>query len=160
MSRLQMIVFLHLLASISLVGCDAGRIPFPSITATVFMNGDTRPTIAVSPSPTLPFDDHLRPVGVPLLEWKGIPVMPQAIAGQEYLDGSYSYTVNASMEDVQDFYIQELAPQGWQSPDGGFQGKGVASAGIFEKDGYMIIITIQPDPDHGDGVLVILHKSR
>ncbi|MEW5871560.1 MAG: hypothetical protein AB1894_19960 [Chloroflexota bacterium] len=45
--------------------------------------------------------------------WNGIPVMPQAISGKA--DGeSYTYTVAATVKQVQAYYDQEMPKVGWQ----------------------------------------------
>ncbi len=160
MSHLRTIIFPNILAAILLAGCTTNTIPVSPIPTNTIpgMNTNGSPTLEIIPSPTLLFDNHLKPIGVPLLDWKGIPVVPQAIAGEEYQDGSYSYTVNKSMEEGQAFYIQELTPRGWQPLNGGFQRKGDAAVGIFENDVTIINITISPDPNNS-GVVVILHNN-
>lgn len=52
------------------------------------------------------------PVGEPAAEWREIPIMPEAVAGEEG-EGSYAFTVTASAADVQLFYEEELAELGW-----------------------------------------------
>jgi hypothetical protein len=117
------------------------------------------PTAVVPSSPTPPHSDILNPVGAPLAEWEGIPIMPQAIAGQKYLDGSYSYTISASMDEAQKFYLQEMAARGWRSIDGGFVVKGDGFVAIFEKDINVANITIRPGLGVKGGVVVILHVN-
>ena len=57
--------------------------------------------------------DVFNPQSPPLSEWKGIPVMPQAIAGQES-DGMYVYKIAVSAQDVKDFYTAQLLSLGWE----------------------------------------------
>jgi hypothetical protein len=52
------------------------------------------------------------PEDPPLTEWKGIPVMPGAIAGRES-DDSYEFSIEATPQEVQDFYERELSQQGY-----------------------------------------------
>ena len=48
--------------------------------------------------------DILNPQGSPLDEWRGIPIMPEAIAGQEFTpDNAYSFTVDTTEENEQNF---------------------------------------------------------
>lgn len=59
----------------------------------------------------------LDPQGIPVKEWKGIPVMPQATAGQEFVEEStYSFKVNAPVEEVYDFYKEKMIALGWEEP--------------------------------------------
>lgn len=64
------------------------------------------------------------PTGDPLAEWNGLPIMPQAIVGEES-EGSYAFTVAASEDEVQQFYAQEMAALGW---DGLATGEGETGA--------------------------------
>lgn len=84
----------------------------------------------------------INPQGTPISEWKGIPVMPQATAGEEFVDSSiYSYKVDASIEEVQQYYKTELEELGWQSffnmpSDSG------GSVQVYQKEGSVLTITV------------------
>ncbi len=158
MSHLRTIIILFMGVVISMTGCNTNTI-FPPIPTNAAPATYIIPTLEIVPSPTLLFDNHLKPIGTPLLDWNNIPIMPQAIAGEEYQDGSYSYTINKSMEEVQAFYIQELIPRGWKPFNGEFERKSDGAVGIFEKDVTIINVTISPDPNNSDGVVVILHNN-
>jgi hypothetical protein len=56
----------------------------------------------------------LVPEGQPAAEWNGIPIMPDAIAG-EGDEESYVFTVKATPQQVQDYYQFELGKLGWQA---------------------------------------------
>jgi hypothetical protein len=48
-------------------------------------------------------------------EWKGIPIMPNAVAGEESVDGgigSYAFTIKENIATVQSYYINELTKKG------------------------------------------------
>lgn len=82
------------------------------------------------------------PQGSPVSDWNGIPVMPQATAGQECPDlKSYSFRVNATVKEVQDFYTSELEELGWSvlfnMPAGD-----AGAIQSFQKDGSSLTITI------------------
>lgn len=82
------------------------------------------------------------PEGAPLQEWKGIPVMPQATAGQEFTaNNTYSFKSNVTIKEVQDFYTERLPALGWEQP---FNIPGEEDAGlmIFQKEGSTLAITI------------------
>ncbi|HLO33951.1 MAG TPA: hypothetical protein VK249_32690 [Anaerolineales bacterium] len=81
------------------------------------------PTLTPTPVPTdapLPptatpeVGSSLAPEGVPASEWRGIPIMPGAIAG-EGDDESYVFTVKATSTQIQDYYQVELGKLGWRS---------------------------------------------
>jgi len=55
----------------------------------------------------------LLPEGQPLAEWKGIPIMPNSIAGEGDEEG-YVFTIKATPQQVQDFYQTKLEKLGWQ----------------------------------------------
>ena len=88
------------------------------------------------------FGNFFNPQGTPVSEWKEIPIMPQATAGQEFAESSiYSYKVDASIEDIQQYYKTELEKLGWQSffnmpSDSG------GSVQVYQKEGSVLTITI------------------
>ena len=98
------------------------------------------------------FGNSLDPQGTPVQEWRGIPIMPQAVAGQEFsASGTYSFRVNATAQEVQAFYNQELTALGWSQPfefpiedEGGFL--------FFEKDSSVLTLFITPS----EGSIVVL----
>ena len=86
--------------------------------------------------------NFFNPQGTPVSEWKGIPIMSQATAGQEFAaNTTYSYKVDASIEDVQQFYKTELEKLGWKS----FFNMPSDSSGsvqVYQKDSSILTITI------------------
>ena len=95
----------------------------------------------------------LNPQGPPLGEWRGIPIMPEAVAGQEFTpDNAYSFRVNTSAKDVQDFYTETLSELGWSQP---FESSFDAHGGTmtFRKVGSSLTITVTPLED---SVVVLL----
>ncbi len=53
------------------------------------------------------------PSDAPIAEWRGIPVMPGAMAGME-TDDSYQFTTLATMDEIVLYYETELAALGYQ----------------------------------------------
>jgi hypothetical protein len=97
--------------------------------------------------------DVLDPQGSPVQEWRGIPIMPEAITGQEFTpDNAYSFRVNTSAEEVQDFYTETLSELGWSQP---FETSFNANGGMinFRKEGSSLTITVTPLED---SVVVLL----
>ena len=99
------------------------------------------------------FEGYFNPQGAPVSEWRGIPIMPQATTGQEFTDtDTYSFKVDASVEEVQNYYSTELDKLGWSSffnMPGGANG----SVQVFQKENNVLTITIA---DVNGSVLVIM----
>jgi hypothetical protein len=100
--------------------------------------------------------DSFNPQGTPVQEWRGIPIMPQAVAGEEFSESNtYSFRVNATAQEVQEFYGQQLGPLGWTQP---FEVPLEAEGGllIFQKENSSLMILITPSED---SLVVILTMS-
>ena len=98
------------------------------------------------------FGNTLNPQGAPVEEWKGIPIMPQATAGQEFSENNtYSFRANVTAQEVQDFYKEKLTALGWKQP---FDIPGGADSGVmaFQKDSSILSILITPS----EGSVVVL----
>jgi hypothetical protein len=93
------------------------------------------------------------PSGKPLTNWEGIPIMPNAIAGEGDSKG-YSFTVNDSPDEIQRFYERELAKLGWNMFASG-QGATKAVLLIFMKDTSTMSVSIIPQPDGAMYVLLV-----
>lgn len=96
------------------------------------------------------FGNSLNPQGAPVQEWRGIPVMSQATAGEEFGD-TYSFRVNATVQEIQDYYNQQLSALGWTQPfefpleaEGGFL--------FYNKDDSVLTVFITPS----EGSMVVL----
>jgi hypothetical protein len=96
-----------------------------------------------TPGPGNIFD----PQGAPLSSWKDIPVMPQAVAGEE-AEGMYSFRVNASIKEVQDYYTAQLPPLGWQ-----LLFSGDMPILVFTRNGQTLSVTIS---EQSNGTVVLL----
>jgi hypothetical protein len=99
------------------------------------------------------FGNILSPQGAPVQQWKDIPIMPQATAGQEFTEkNAYSFQASATMQDVQAFYTEKLTPLGWNQP---YEVPMEDDAGlmIFQKENSILSITITSSED---SVVVIL----
>jgi hypothetical protein len=91
--------------------------------------------------------NSLDPQGTPVQEWRGIPIMPQATAGEEFsASNTYSFRVNATAAEVQEFYNNELTALGWTQP---FEVPLEADGGLllFEKDSSGLTILMVPSED-------------
>jgi hypothetical protein len=81
------------------------------------------------------------PQGEPVSEWNGIPVMPEAITGQEFGSSMYSFKVDGALKDVQDFYDARMKDLGWDQPFN-MPIEGGSGIMVFQKDGRSLTITI------------------
>jgi len=98
------------------------------------------------------FGNMFDPQGTPVQEWNGLPIMPQATAGQQFsANNSYSCRANGTTADVQNFYTQQLTSLGWSQP---FNFPIEAEGGImtFQKDSSTLVITMTSS----DGSVVVL----
>lgn len=79
--------------------------------------------------------------------------MPDAVAGQEFSnDNAYSFRVNRTATEVQDFYTETLTDLGWSQPlDSSFDESGGTIT--FRKVGSSLSITVTAS---GDSVVVLL----
>jgi len=59
------------------------------------------------------FGSMFNPQGTPVEAWKDIPIMPEATAGQEFDSQNYSFKTSATVQDVQNYYNEQLAGLGW-----------------------------------------------
>lgn len=98
------------------------------------------------------FENMFNPQGTPVQEWRGVPVMPQASAGQEFSkNNTYSFKANVTVEEVQAFYKEKMAALGWTQPfDFPVQGEGGLM--VFEKENSTLTITITSS----EGSVVVL----
>ena len=112
------------------------------------------PTLTFTALPTLsptstPLPSMLTPDAVS--EWNGIPIMPDAIAGDGDAE-SYVFTVKATSQQVQDYYQAELGKLGWQLLA---TGEGEASLSFVNNASETLTVSIITK---GDEVLVLLVK--
>ena len=59
--------------------------------------------------------NYFDPEGTPLSEWNGVPIMPQATTGEEFNEYTYSFKVNATVQEASEYYKTELVSLGWTS---------------------------------------------
>jgi hypothetical protein len=110
------------------------------------------PTFEALASALPNFENMFNPQGTPVQEWRGVPVLPQATAGQEFPENNtYSFKANATAKEVQDFYNEKLPPLGWSQP---FPFPFEAEGGIivFRKEQSSLTITVTSS----EGSVVVL----
>jgi hypothetical protein len=80
------------------------------------------------------------PGGVPVELWKDIPIMPEAVTGEENED-RYRFMLKATVDEVEEFYKTELAKLGWKFNTRG-TGENGAPIFIFSKSGKILSISV------------------
>ena len=87
------------------------------------------------------FGNMFDPQGEPVSEWKGIPIMAQATAGQEHDANNYSFKFSGATQEAVEFYNTEMVKLGWSSM---FSMPGDANGALlsFQKDDTILTITI------------------
>ncbi len=108
---------------------------------------------------------YFNPVGEPAASWNGIPIMPQAIAGQEFIAGQvYSFKAAATISQAVDFYQSKLPALGYTSfmPGAATGSAGTGANAIHNSFLYMLkgsqtlliyIASYDSDPSHVSVVL-------
>ncbi len=133
-----------------------------------FATGTPRASVPGMPAPfgnLSNISQYFNPVGQPVQSWKGIPIMPQATAGQEFQSGSvYGFKATATIADATSFYQSKLAALGYSSfmpgPSTGSAGTGsdaIHNSFLYYLNGpQMVLVYIasyDSDPSH---VMVVL----
>jgi hypothetical protein len=95
--------------------------PTPSLEPTASLQpGETATSLqpAAAPAPTADIgasSDTIGlslPIGDPLETWNTIPIMPDALTGEES-DGTYAFTTTSTEPDIRKFYDETLVSLGW-----------------------------------------------
>lgn len=118
---------------------DGGMSLFDNVISTILFSKNTSPD---DTSPTQPNADFPLPIptGKPAVEWNGLPIMPQAIAGDEG-EGSYYFTAEVTVEEVETFYESEMQQLGWSLLGVG-EGENGTLLLIFQKGGAVASVSI------------------
>lgn len=114
--------------------------PLPTLTPTIKPTETPLPPTETASIAVLP-----RPTGKPVSSWNGIPVMPEAIAGNGDSQ-SYTYIVKASQYTIVKYYTVAMAKLGWNMFATG-QGSAGALMLLFMKGSTAMSISIIPQPD-------------
>ncbi|MFH1184560.1 MAG: hypothetical protein V1755_05915 [Chloroflexota bacterium] len=96
----------------------------------------------------------LHPSGSPASEWRGIPIMPEASAGEEFDSNIYSFrAARITGIEVEEFYDAQLEILGWSSP---------VRTNVGTAGGYMLFtngtdaLSIMVTRSEGDIVVLLL----
>jgi hypothetical protein len=101
------------------------------------------------------------PSGQPVSSWEDIPIMPNAIAGEERNNNGtqgYSFTIEASADEIQVFYETELGKLGWNILAVGQGPQENTVMVIFMKGSDTMSFLLMPQPDGIMHVLLVIVK--
>jgi len=86
----------------------------------------------------------------PLANWNGIPIMPQAISGQQVNTGTYTFKVPVDSGTIETFYTDTLKSLGWNLEDSRWLGM------KFTKDKNVLLVTLAPATDMENWIVTLV----
>jgi hypothetical protein len=86
----------------------------------------------------------------PLTNWKGIPIMSQAVAGQGDDSNRYSFKVPVDSGTIESFYKDNLKSLGWEIKDRQWLGMN------FTKGDHTLLVTYAPNSDLQSWVVTLV----
>jgi len=128
---------------------------------------------AQSPSLPIPFanlsgvSQYENPVGQPVSAWNGIPIMPQATAGQEFKPGEvYSFKATAIISQAVSFYQGKMPALGYAinaGPGSGSAGTGsnaLHNSFLYYFKGSQIILMYILSYDNDPGHITVVISTQ
>ena len=106
-------------------------------------------TLEALPSEIAQIGNYFDPQGTPVAEWNGIPIMPQATAGQEFDANNYSFKFTGTAKEAADFYTSNLGAAGWSPMVTTSDEQGALL--VYQKDDKFLTITVT---GADDGIVV------
>ena len=88
--------------------------------------------------------------GKPLADWNGIPIMPQAVAGQRADNATYRFRVPVDSGTIEAYYTDKLKSLGWNLADSRWQGM------EFTKDKRVLLVALVPATDMESWVVTLV----
>ncbi len=106
---------------------------------------------------------YLNPVGQPAQTWNGLPIMPEATAGQEYQSGAvYSFKASATIAQAVSFYSSKMPGLGftaYSAPGTGSSGTGsnaMHNSFLYYYKGTQIILIYITSYDSDPGTVIVV----
>jgi hypothetical protein len=97
-------------------------------------------TLSALPTTISEIGNYFDPQGTPVAEWNGIPIMPQATAGQEFDPSNYSFKFTGTAQDASTFYADALGKAGWSPMVTTTQAEGALL--VYTKDDEFLTLTV------------------
>jgi hypothetical protein len=102
---------------------------------------------------------YFHPVGAPLSNWRSVPIMPQAIAGQQFSGYIYSYTAAATLDQARLFYEGKAQSLGFaMAPGSGSAGTGSNAQHNVSFVSYNLTLYLASFDNDTGHVIVIISK--
>ncbi len=100
---------------------------------------------------------YFHPIGTPLANWRAVPIMSEATAGQEFPGNIYSYSAKATLDRARQFYAEKAQSLGLSNvPATGFAGSGSqATHQVTFFSFNLTIVLASYDNDTGNVIVVI-----
>lgn len=112
-------------------------------------------TLQALPSEIAQFGNYFDPQGTPVAEWNGIPIMPQATAGQEFDANNYSFKFTGTAKEAADFYNSNLTTTGWSSMVTTSDEQGALL--VYSKEDKFLTVTVS---SMEDGIVVWMSLTQ
>lgn len=112
-------------------------------------------TLEALPSEIAQIGNYFDPQGTPVAEWNGIPIMPQATAGQEFDANNYSFKFTGTVKEAADFYDSSLTTAGWSSMVTTSEGEGALL--VYSKEDKFLTVTVS---SVDDGIVVWMSLTQ
>ena len=123
-------------------------------TATVIVTPTPANTATYTPVPTVetpkPTEsvDMPTPAGTPVGAWQEIPIMPEALSGEDTGDG-YSFLIEATPQEVWEYYDAQLKSLGWSTFASGTNEDGTPALLFYTKGTQTLTLSIVPQEQSG-----------
>lgn len=124
--KLKASLTLLFITSFTISACSQTLFATPTSNPTATLTDTPAPTRTISPTSTKVLIDTIAPLtlaptleirtGTPVANWHEIPIIPNAITGEER-GSDYHYTTKTSKEKVRDYYVRTMQNQGWKYVD-------------------------------------------
>jgi hypothetical protein len=102
---------------------------------------------------------YFHPVGTPLSNWRSVPIMPQATAGQQFSGYIYSYTTAATLDQARLFYEGKAQSLGFaMAPGSGSAGTGSNAQHNVSFISYNLTLYLASFDNDTGHVIVIISK--
>ena len=88
--------------------------------------------------------------GKPLADWNGVPIMPQAVAGQQANRNTYAFKAPVDSGTIESYYTGKLKSLGWNLADNRWQGM------KFTKDKSVLLVTLVPATDMESWIVTLV----
>ena len=86
----------------------------------------------------------------PAPDWKGIPIMIEATAGQQVNDNTYTFDIVVDTGRIESFYSNTLESQGWSLDESRWLGM------KFKKDNSTLLVALAPAADEQSWVVTLV----